>query len=66
MNNFEAMLTTIGVVIVGTLMLAIPILTACSFTLDWPDSSQFGLCILSFIEYIAILSMIFEKIKCGD
>ena len=63
MNTFEKTLTMLGVVFLSALMIAIPILTACSFTLDWPGNSQFGLVMFTSIEYFMLLAILSKLIE---
>lgn len=55
MDNFEEVLTVIGAAVISAAVLAIPILTACSFTLSWDVLSKAVLCIFTFLDYLTII-----------
>lgn len=52
----------IGCIGLTILIFSIPILTACSFALDWNGSLKFVFSLLSITEFILITFTVYEKV----
>lgn len=53
----------IGCIGLSILIFSMPILTACSFALDWSGSLKFLLSILSTMEFILITFVVYEEVN---
>lgn len=62
----EFIVYEIGVLVVTSILYAIPILTACSFIYGWPSFFQFVMAIISIIEFCMLAYFVGDKVDRGE
>ena len=62
----EFIVYEIGVLVVTSILYAIPILTACSFIYGWDGFFQLVLIVASIIEFCGLSVLITDKISRGE
>lgn len=60
MNVLKSMFEFTGAVVITILIIAIPILTACSFCYSWVDVIKYLLVLLTISEWLALLAYCVE------
>ena len=62
----EFIVYEIGVLVVTSILYAIPILTACSFIYGWDGFFRLVLIVASIIEFCGLSVLITDKISRGE
>lgn len=57
-GEFDLFLTIIGALVVSIIFMAIPILCACSFCLNWWSGAKFLLLVSTAIEFLVVFSVL--------
>lgn len=57
-RNFNIFLAIIGALVVSIIFMAIPILCACSFCLNWWGGAQFLFSVSTVIEFLVVFSVL--------
>lgn len=61
----DKLIKIIGILVFSVLMYALPIIVALSFVLNWSDGIQFGLVILSLMQFSSLFAWIYMEMEDG-